>query len=108
MTTRGTTSTVLVDPADPVFAGHYPGFPILPGLFVVGHVDAAVRAELPGLRPAALERAKFLRPVFPGDELVIETALTQEEDRVRCAATVSTAAGAVAEIRLSYGPGEAR
>lgn len=95
MTATGTTS-VHVDPADPVFAGHYPGFPIMPGLFVLDHV----RAALPGLRVVALDRAKFLRPVFPGDELTIETSLTSEEDQVRCAAKVSTGAGPVAEFKL--------
>ncbi|QQQ79061.1 hypothetical protein IOD16_11890 [Saccharothrix sp. 6-C] len=89
-------STVRVDPADPVFAGHYPGFPILPGLFVLDHVLAA----LPGHRVIALDRAKFLRPVFPGDTLTVSTELTAEEDHVRCAAEVSTGAGAVAEFKL--------
>ncbi|GAB2963848.1 hypothetical protein [Saccharothrix stipae] len=89
-------SAVYVDPADPVFAGHYPGFPIMPGLFVLDHV----RAALPGHRVVALDRAKFLRPVFPGDTLTVETVLTTEEDQVRCAATVSTGAGPVAEFKL--------
>ncbi len=96
-------TSVYVDPADPVFAGHYPGFPILPGLFVVEHVRAVLREQLPGLRVVAMDRAKFLHPVFPGDELAIETVLTHEEDQVRCAAKVSTAAGPVAEFKLRLG-----
>lgn len=84
------------DPADPVFTGHYPGFPIMPGLFVLDHV----RAALPGHRVVALDRAKFVRPVFPGDTVTVETDLTSEEDHVRCAAKVSTGAGAVAEFKL--------
>ncbi|MEV0677501.1 hypothetical protein AB0I60_13365 [Actinosynnema sp. NPDC050436] len=100
----GTVSALVhVDPADPVFAGHYPGFPILPGLFVVEHVRAALREHVPGMRVVALDRAKFLRPVFPGDDLAIEVVLTREEDRVRCAATASTAAGPVAEFKLRLG-----
>ncbi|MBB5954058.1 3-hydroxyacyl-[acyl-carrier-protein] dehydratase [Saccharothrix tamanrassetensis] len=99
---------VHVDPADPVFAGHYPGFPILPGLFVVEHVRAALREQLPGLRVTALDRAKFLHPVFPGDDLAIETTLTHEEDQVRCVAKVSTAAGPVAEFKLRLGGGGQR
>jgi 3-hydroxyacyl-[acyl-carrier-protein] dehydratase len=98
------TGTVHVDPDDPVFAGHYPGFPILPGLFVVEHVHAVVRAStaLAGLRPTALPRAKFTSPVFPGDDLTVEATLTRGEDGVRCFASVSTASGPVAEIRLRY------
>jgi 3-hydroxyacyl-[acyl-carrier-protein] dehydratase len=98
-------ATVQVDPADPVFAGHYPGFPILPGLFVVEHVHAAVRSRLPGLRVTALQRAKFLKPVFPGDSLTIDTTVTEDGDGVRVAAVVSTASGPVAEIRLRYSGG---
>jgi len=98
-------TTVLIDGADPVFAGHYPGFPILPGVFVVEHVHSAVRDALPGLRVTALERAKFLRPVFPGDELTIETTLIDDADGVRCAAVVSCGADKVAEIRLRYSAG---
>jgi 3-hydroxyacyl-[acyl-carrier-protein] dehydratase len=98
-------TVVQVDPADPVFAGHYPGFPILPGLFVVEHVHAAVRAQVPGLRVTSLQRAKFLRPVFPGDSLTIDTSLTPDGDGVRVSAVVSSGAGPVAEIKLRYSGG---
>ncbi|MEU4742911.1 hypothetical protein AB0G02_20935 [Actinosynnema sp. NPDC023658] len=89
-------TTVFVDPADPVFAGHYPGFPIMPGLFVLDHV----RAALTGYRVTALDRARFLRPVFPGDTLTVDAVLTAEEDHVLCTAKVSTGAGPVAEFKL--------
>lgn len=98
-------TTILIDEEDPVFAGHYPGFPILPGVFVVEHVHATVRGALPGLRVVALERARFLRPVFPGDELTIETTLIDDGDDVRCTAVVSCALAKVAEIRLRYSAG---
>lgn len=95
-------ATVKIDPADDVFTGHYRGFPILPGVFLIEHVDATVRAARPELRPAALDRAKFLRPVFPGDEVTITATLTEHGAETRCGATVSTADGDVAEIRLGY------
>ncbi|HEX6339698.1 hypothetical protein [Umezawaea sp.] len=93
---------VFVDPDDPVFAGHYPGFPILPGLFVVEHVHAAVRDRLPGKRVSAVQRAKFIRPVFPGDTLSITTEFTEDGDGVRVSAVVSKDDGPVAEIKLRY------
>jgi 3-hydroxyacyl-[acyl-carrier-protein] dehydratase len=93
---------VYVDPDDPVFAGHYPGFPILPGLFVVEHVHAAVRDRLPGKRVSAVQRAKFLRPVFPGDILSITAELVDDDHGVLVAAVVSTGDGPVAEIKLRY------
>jgi len=100
--------TIHVDPADPVFTGHYPGFPVLPGLFIVEHVHQTV-AAVPGargLRAVELERAKFVRPVFPGDELHIEAVLSGSAPGstggLHCTATVSTNSGVVAEIRLRY------
>lgn len=98
-------ATVHVDPADPVFAGHYPGFPVLPGLYVVEHVHQAVLASLAGIRLAALEKAKFHKPVRPGDRLRIQATVT---DDLHCAATVSSSAGVVAEVRLRYVPGGSR
>jgi 3-hydroxyacyl-[acyl-carrier-protein] dehydratase len=92
---------VHIDPSDPLFAGHYPGFPILPGLYVVDHVDDAVSAET-GLYLAALDRAKFVAPVRPGDDLRIEAILTGNGEDVLCAATVFTDSGVVAELRLRY------
>lgn len=92
------------DQDDPVFAGHYPGFPILPGLYLVEYVQemvCAVRGN-PALRPVALERVKFLRPVYQGDKLAIEAKLEADGEQFRCEATVRTRGEPVAEIRLRY------
>ncbi|ONH37564.1 MULTISPECIES: hypothetical protein [Protofrankia] len=100
----GLSARATIDPADPVFAGHYRGFALLPGLFLVEYVSAAVRAATAqaGIRPVAVERAKFHRPVFPGDELAIEASLAVDNGELRCVATVATAVGPVADVRLSY------
>jgi 3-hydroxyacyl-[acyl-carrier-protein] dehydratase len=92
---RQAVGTVRVDPADPVFAGHYPGCPVLPGLYVLDHVDQVVAAG----RVVALDRAKFLRPVRPGDELRINATIGADGT---CVATVHTKSGQVAEFRLRY------
>lgn len=92
-----TTATIVVDAADPVFEGHYPGFPVFPGLFLLDRVATLVRPA--GARLVGLERAKFTRPVRPGDALAVSAAF----DGLRCAVTVSGPGGAVAEFRLRYG-----
>jgi 3-hydroxyacyl-[acyl-carrier-protein] dehydratase len=95
-------TSVVVDPADPVFAGHYPGFPILPGLFLLQYVHDLVRGE--GFRVTGVDRARFLAPVHPGAELTIEARLTEAGGTASCAAKVSVPSGAVAEIRLRCSP----
>lgn len=58
-----------------VFAGHFPGAPVLPG--VVHVLMAQVALEDAGL-PSSLERiaqAKFLKPIGPGAEIVMACEL---------------------------------
>ncbi|MGA2744245.1 MAG: 3-hydroxyacyl-ACP dehydratase FabZ [Candidatus Sulfotelmatobacter sp.] len=71
-----------VEPADPIFAGHFPANPILPGVFLIEAVaqTAGVMLGSAGPQPgagvallAAVNRFKFLKPVRPGKELRIET-----------------------------------
>jgi 3-hydroxyacyl-[acyl-carrier-protein] dehydratase len=63
------------------FQGHFPGFPIMPGVLVVEAMAQAggiiMMAEMPDRDKklvvfTGIERAKFRRPVTPGDQLRIE------------------------------------
>jgi len=74
-----------VDPALDVFRGHYPGFPILPGVlqceaaFQAAAVLIAQNESLEdGKVPVAtrLNNVKFRRPVRPGDTLEIAVEIT--------------------------------
>jgi 3-hydroxymyristoyl/3-hydroxydecanoyl-(acyl carrier protein) dehydratase len=59
-------------PADLLyFQGHFPGFPILPGVAqLVPLVLAQIREAWPELdQPERLSRLKFRQPVFPGATL---------------------------------------
>ncbi len=70
---------------EPYFQGHFPGFPIMPGVLVVEALAQAAAAGL--LRTAAaegkigllagLDGFRFKRPVRPGDQLRLEVELTR-------------------------------
>jgi 3-hydroxyacyl-[acyl-carrier-protein] dehydratase len=101
----GAVSAFAVPADDPVFSGHYPGFPVLPGVMLVEAADRTVRAWAePGAAHtlAAMSRCRFLRPVYPGERLTVEITVTRVPDGLRVKASAGTSAGKVAEIRLTY------
>lgn len=66
---------------EPFFQGHFPGYPIMPGVLVVEAMAQAggmiMLVELEDRHSklvvfTGIERAKFRRPVTPGDQLRIE------------------------------------
>lgn len=66
---------------EPFFQGHFPGYPIMPGVLVVEAMAQAggiiMMAEMPDRHEklvvfTGIEKAKFRRPVTPGDQLRIE------------------------------------
>lgn len=62
--------TALTIPADhPAFAGHFPGAPIVPGVLLL---DAVLHAVDPLQSRWQIASAKFLSPLGPGVDAVIE------------------------------------
>lgn len=66
---------------EPFFAGHFPNFPIMPGVLIVESIaqagGALLLTEIPDREDklmvfTGIDRAKFRRPVVPGDQLRIE------------------------------------
>jgi 3-hydroxyacyl-[acyl-carrier-protein] dehydratase len=82
----------LVDPADPIFAGHFPAKPVLPGVLLIEAVAQTAGVMLGSANSqsvgggvallAAVNRFKFLKPVSPGQELRIETKKLTEAGRM--------------------------
>jgi 3-hydroxyacyl-[acyl-carrier-protein] dehydratase len=73
--------------AEPFFRGHFPGYPLMPGALICdGLFQAAallLRRSRQGVAPerslvlTGLDRVRFLRPVVPGDQLVLEVTLVK-------------------------------
>jgi beta-hydroxyacyl-ACP dehydratase FabZ len=76
---------------EPFFVGHFPDFPVMPGVLVVEAMaqvaGVLVLKSIPERHSklvllASIEEAKFRRPVLPGDQLRIEMKLTRRKASV--------------------------
>ncbi len=96
-----------VERAAAQMAGHYPDFPILPGVLLIECVrQAASSARGAELRLCSIGRARFVRPLLPGDELELSLLLTpQAIGRVGVVARGVRADGqTAAEVHLTLEP----
>jgi 3-hydroxyacyl-[acyl-carrier-protein] dehydratase len=104
-----------VDPENPIFAGHFPAKPMLPGVLLIEAVaqtagvmlgSAARQGAAKSMEGvallAAVNRFKFLKPVTPGQELRIETrVLTEAGQMAYIGGTVWVGGDTVANGELS-------
>src|SRR5579872_1565622 len=83
---------------EPFFSGHFPDFPVMPGVLIVEAMaqtaGVLVLHSIPDRETklvllVSIENAKFRRPVVPGDQLRIEMSLLRRK------ATVAKMAGRV-------------
>lgn len=72
-------------PDEPFFAGHFPSYPVVPGVLLVECLaqcgGAGIASQSAGagsiLFLATVEKAKFRRQVRPGDEVRLEVTTTR-------------------------------
>jgi 3-hydroxyacyl-[acyl-carrier-protein] dehydratase len=92
-----------IDPREPFFAGHFPGDPILPGVFLVeaaaqtAGIMMGASGTAPGAqkRLAAVNQFKFLKPVRPDAVVDVETRLLVEREGMAGVSAVVTVAGEI-------------
>ena len=74
---------------EPFFQGHFPGQPIMPGVLIIEAMAqvAGIVAFSSGMEGKAvyfmsIEKAKFRRPVVPGDQLRMDIKVLQHRGKV--------------------------
>lgn len=95
---------------EPHFSGHFPGFPVMPGVLIIeamaqvggiliSRVNANARGKIMFL--ASVDEAKFRKPVVPGDQLRIEMKILKMKSTVAKLQGTATVEGlVVAEATL--------
>jgi 3-hydroxyacyl-[acyl-carrier-protein] dehydratase len=95
---------------EPHFSGHFPGFPVMPGVLIIeamaqvggvliSKVNANARGKIMFL--ASVDEAKFRKPVVPGDQLRIEMKILKMKHSVAKMKGIATVEGLlVAEATL--------
>jgi 3-hydroxyacyl-[acyl-carrier-protein] dehydratase len=73
---------------EPIFTGHFPGMPIFPGVLILealaqatgilGFKTVTERSENELYLFAAIDDARFKKPVVPGDTMILEVKFLKE------------------------------
>lgn len=96
---------------EPVFQGHFPSFPMMPGVYILEAMAQAggilmivslnLNTEKTGIFFAGVEEARFRMPVFPGDRLILELeAISLKKSLSKMRAKASVDETLVAEATL--------
>jgi 3-hydroxyacyl-[acyl-carrier-protein] dehydratase len=105
----------LVSIGEPFFQGHFPDYPIMPGVLIIealAQTACVATLSLPELKGklglfAGIDNARFKRPVRPGDTLRLEVTLDKLRRVVgRGSGTATVDGQVVCEAELLFALGE--
>jgi len=86
---------------EPFFTGHFPGYPIMPGVLII---EALAQGKIAYF--AGIDNCKFRRPVMPGDQLRLECTVIAHKGpvwKMHGQATVDGVLAAKADLTASLG-----
>jgi len=96
---------------EPFFPGHFPGHPVMPGVLIVEAMAQASVASL-ATRPdfdagslaylAGVDDARFLKPVVPGDTLILEGTLRYRRGLGKSGVSAWVEGEEVARAKLTF------
>jgi len=96
---------------EPFFQGHFPGYPVMPGVLIIeamAQVGAVAVLSLPDLKDklalfAGIDGARFRRQVVPGDQIRLEVEIIKFKGPIGKGRGVATVDGQVAaEAELTF------
>jgi len=74
---------------EPFFQGHFPGQPIMPGVLIIeamaqvgGVLAFSTSTDAKSVFFMSIEKARFRKPVVPGDQLKMELRVVQQRGNV--------------------------
>jgi len=93
------------DPALPVFRGHFPGRPLVPGAFELEMARLAVERHT-GLpwRIARVRRARFTGEIVPGDTILVSARSSPREGSLDVKAALSVDGSPRASLSMTLEP----
>uniref|UniRef100_UPI003FEEB4D5 3-hydroxyacyl-ACP dehydratase FabZ n=1 Tax=Roseburia sp. TaxID=2049040 RepID=UPI003FEEB4D5 len=100
--------------AEPYFAGHFPGEPVMPGVLIIEALAQTGAVAILGLEEnrgktayfAGINSAKFKQKVVPGDVLTLETEIIRQKGPIGVGKAVASVDGkivCIAELTFAIG-----